>query len=97
MPQIIVVATGTDPSEGAVMLRERITARDLESDHFGKQLLERLTWAVGDAHETEQADPSESEVWHGEPVRESTRASVAGRNPGAMADAKLPTRTPVVG
>ena len=79
------------------MLRERITARDLESDHFGKQLLERLTWAVGDAHETEQADPSETEVWHGEPVRESTQASVPARSPEALAGSTRPGRTPVAG
>jgi hypothetical protein len=41
--------------EEAVMLRERVSLADLESDHFAAQLVERLGWAVGDAHEVEQA------------------------------------------
>lgn len=56
MPHIIVMANDvTEVPEGAVMLRERITSSDLESAHFGMQLLERLTWAVGDAHAVEEA------------------------------------------
>jgi hypothetical protein len=55
MPQIIVLV---DPDhqqgEAAVMLRERVSLADLESDHFATQLVERLGWAVGDAHEVEQ-------------------------------------------
>jgi hypothetical protein len=55
MPQIIVTADRTDDrEEGAVMLRERINVTDLESDHFAAQLVERLGWAVSDAHEAEQ-------------------------------------------
>jgi hypothetical protein len=55
VPHIIVTADReTDPGEGAVMLRERINVADLESEHFAAQLLERLGWAVGDAHEAEQ-------------------------------------------
>ena len=54
MPQIIVTADSpTDSSEGAVMWRERITAADLESRHFARQLLERLGWAVSDADDAE--------------------------------------------
>jgi hypothetical protein len=48
MPHIIVT---TDPPEhgraGAVMLWERVTAADFESDHFTGQLMQRLCWAVG--------------------------------------------------
>jgi hypothetical protein len=56
MPHIIVMADAeTDRGEAAVTLRERISLADLESQHFGKQLLERLNWAVEDAHEAEQA------------------------------------------
>lgn len=59
MPHIIVVADGfQDPEEGAVMLRERISSTDLESQHFAVHLLERLEWAVGDAHEAEQVPRS---------------------------------------
>lgn len=36
------------------MMRERVSVADLESDHFATQLVERLGWAVGDAHEVEQ-------------------------------------------
>jgi hypothetical protein len=54
MPQIIVVTdTDDDQSDGAVMLRERISPADLESDHFAAQLLERLGWAVDDARRAE--------------------------------------------
>jgi hypothetical protein len=53
MPQIIVLADAADEQAGAVMLRERISPTDLESKHFSAQLLERLNWAVGDAHRVE--------------------------------------------
>ncbi len=52
MPRIIVTA---DWPTGSVMLSERISVADLESDHFRAQLLERLEWAVSDAHAREQA------------------------------------------
>jgi hypothetical protein len=51
MPQIIVTA---NDHEAAVMLRERVNASDFESDHFAAQLIERLGWAVSDAHEAER-------------------------------------------
>ncbi|MHB8657099.1 MAG: hypothetical protein ACYC91_03960 [Solirubrobacteraceae bacterium] len=57
MPQIIVKA-GRGSEDGAVMLRERITASDFASGHFAQQLLERLGWAVEDAHVAEQDVPS---------------------------------------
>jgi hypothetical protein len=57
MPQIIVTADQTeDRGDGAVMLRERINVADFESDHFAAQLVERLGWAVSDAHELERTD-----------------------------------------
>ena len=56
MPQIIVTADQpSDVGERAVMLRERVNLADFESDHFAAQLVERLGWAVSDAHEAEQA------------------------------------------
>lgn len=59
MPQIIV--TADDRGEGAVMLRERINVSDFESDHSAAQLIERLDWAVNDAHEAEKrADRAEA-------------------------------------
>jgi hypothetical protein len=55
MPQIIVTAdAGAAFAEGAVTLRERVSVADFESQHFATQLLERLGWAVGDAHEVER-------------------------------------------
>jgi hypothetical protein len=56
MPQIIV--TPSDPTEGneqSVMLRERVSAEDFQSDHFQAQLVQRLEWAVADASELERA------------------------------------------
>lgn len=61
MPQIIVKADrSTDRGEGAVMLRERVNVADFESDHFATQLVERLGWAVVDAHEVEQEPEGEA-------------------------------------
>jgi len=55
VPHIIVTADRTDDrGEGAVMLRERINLSDFESRHFASQLVERLGWAVSDAHEIER-------------------------------------------
>jgi hypothetical protein len=56
MPQIIVTADRSeDLEEGAVTLRERVNAADFESEHFAVQLVERLGWAVNDAHQAEGA------------------------------------------
>lgn len=57
MPQIIVMAdkSATGSDEHAVMFTERVSVDDFESDHFQAQLVERLGWAVGDAHNAEQA------------------------------------------
>lgn len=57
MPQIIVTADrGDGVPQGTVMFRERVTTSDFDSHHFAHQLVERLNWAVGDAHEAEQAE-----------------------------------------
>ena len=56
MPEIIVTATGSPRSEhgdGEVLLRERVSAADFESERFAANLVERLEWAVGDATEFE--------------------------------------------
>ena len=56
MPQIIVTADRSeDRGEAAVTLRERVSVADFESRHFATQLVERLGWAVGDAHELERS------------------------------------------
>ena len=52
MPQIIVTADhGAAFGEGSVTFRERVSTADFESEHFAMQLVERLGWAVGDAHD----------------------------------------------
>jgi hypothetical protein len=58
MPEIIVTAGhDSDRGEGAVMLRERINLSDFESATFAQRLVERLGWAVSDAHAVEQEKP----------------------------------------
>jgi len=59
MPQIIVTA---DRGDGRVTLRERINISDFESQTFAQRLVERLGWAVGDAHEAEQELSSDNEA-----------------------------------
>jgi hypothetical protein len=52
MPRIMVqVEKGK--CAGAVMLMERISCNDLESDHFAAQLVERIDWAMLDAEDAE--------------------------------------------
>jgi hypothetical protein len=74
MPQIIVTADrGAAFGGGAVMLRERVTVADLESEHFATQLVERLGWAVADADEVERVgdpidDPLEADTDPVEPL-----------------------------
>ena len=52
MPEIIITAGAREGAQHPV-LRERVTARDLESDHFAAQLVERVGWALLDADEIE--------------------------------------------
>lgn len=64
MPQIIVTADTSSSGGGqAVMFTERVSVQDFESDHFQAQLVERLSWAVGDAHALEQ-EPERSDDVH---------------------------------
>jgi len=53
MPQIKVIA---DLPNDAVMHSERVDLEDFRSEHFRLQLLERLSWAVGDAKAVEQTN-----------------------------------------
>ena len=57
-----------------VMLSERITIADLESDHFRAHLVERLAWAVGDAHaaERDHRETAQSELRITPPARGPT-------------------------
>ena len=56
MPQILVVTDSAAEGANQVVYRERISAADLESDHFSGQLVERVGWAVRDANEAERQD-----------------------------------------
>jgi len=44
----ITIETNTD--EGLVTLRERVVPSDMESEFYRAHLVERLRWAVEDAH-----------------------------------------------
>ena len=48
-----ITVTADQPNDGrdAVVLTERVVLRDLESDHFSAQLIERLGWALVDAED----------------------------------------------
>jgi hypothetical protein len=88
MPQIIVVAdSGADRQDRAVMFTERVSVRDFESRHFQTQLVERLGWAVGDAHHAEQssapAEQTKPSAWEEHPAsdRQRERRSVSDAQP----------------
>jgi hypothetical protein len=84
MPQIIV--TADSPSEDGVppiMFRERVSVSDFESRHFAAQLVERLSWAVGDADEVNRRSARRSE-----PTRARRRAIEAAQHELAAAHRK---------
>jgi hypothetical protein len=45
MPRVLVI-----DDSGTVVWSERVTPADFETDHFRRCLIERLSWAVADAH-----------------------------------------------
>lgn len=53
MPEIIITAQAREDEQPPIMLRERVSCRDLESEHFAARLVERVGWAVLDADEVE--------------------------------------------
>jgi hypothetical protein len=57
----ITIETNTD--EGVITLQERLAPGDMESEHFCAHLVERLRWAVEDAHVT--PSPEELNREHG--------------------------------
>jgi hypothetical protein len=57
MPQILVTTDTRTNAREDVLLKERISLPDLESDHFSERLLERLGWALLDADEAEHRRP----------------------------------------
>jgi hypothetical protein len=86
MPQIIVIADNTtDDGEPPIMLRERVSVSDFESQHFATQLVERIGWAVGDAAAVSQR-----------PIRAAARGRARRRGVQEVAprEAPQPQRAP---
>jgi hypothetical protein len=54
---MVMADRSSDREDGPVMLRERVSVADFESDHFSQQLVERLGWAVVDADQVETDEP----------------------------------------
>jgi hypothetical protein len=50
---MVMADKADERGEAPVMMRERVNIDDFDSDHFAAQLVERLGWAVSDAHEAE--------------------------------------------
>lgn len=50
----ITIRTNTD--EGPIMLEERLAPSDMESEFYCAHLVERLRWAVEDAHSTQSLE-----------------------------------------
>lgn len=82
MPQIIVQA-GSGDRTGAVTLQERVSGNDLNSDHFARQLVERICWALLDAEDLEDTAEHVGRR-HGESV--SSTGAASGRYPWAESD-----------
>ena len=73
MPQIIVTSDPAGPGRsGEVMHREWVDVADFESAHFRAQLLERLGWAIRDAHAAECFGPPSSDTAVAHDVSRST-------------------------
>jgi hypothetical protein len=53
MPQIVVMTDGAASRGATVLLQERVTPSDLDSNHFSAQLVERVGWALVDADQIE--------------------------------------------
>jgi hypothetical protein len=62
MPHIIVLADRpNERGEGPVMLSERVTGADFQSEHFAAHLVQRLGWAVTDADAAENDSDADVE------------------------------------
>jgi hypothetical protein len=58
MPQIVVMTDAAPSREATVLLQERVTPSDLDSDHYSARLVERVGWALVDADEFEHSSSS---------------------------------------
>jgi hypothetical protein len=52
--RILITTEPAGAPGGGVVLDERIVTSDLDSDHFASRLIERIGWALVDAHDVEQ-------------------------------------------
>jgi hypothetical protein len=75
MPHVIVTADIANGREQPVTLRERIGTADLESNHFTARLVERLAWAVSDAHKRRAGLLAEQAHGQQSPLTEKTRSA----------------------
>ena len=69
MPQIVITADGLESRRGREVLRERVAVSDLESELFTAHLVERIEWALSDAHSLE----AHSAARAGSPSRSAER------------------------
>jgi hypothetical protein len=53
MPKIIIRADSPGHEAPLITLSERVVAESLQSSHYAGQLIERISWAVEDAHALE--------------------------------------------
>jgi hypothetical protein len=58
MPQIVITAQGLESKRGREVMRERVAVSDLESELFTAHLVERIEWALSDAHSLEDKAPA---------------------------------------
>jgi hypothetical protein len=70
MPQILVISDAK-ARDSVVTLCERVNVEDFASPHFGRQLVERLGWAVGDAVALER------DVWDEAGAQRAERPALA--------------------
>jgi hypothetical protein len=54
MARILITTDSASAQGNSVMLDERIVTTDLDSDHFGAALIERIGWALMDADDAER-------------------------------------------
>jgi len=53
MPRVLVQSDSGLGSEAVTLLQERVLPSDLDSEHFARQLVERISWVIGDARQAE--------------------------------------------
>jgi hypothetical protein len=58
MPKIMVISTPITADDNAVTLEEFVEPEHFESSHHAAQLIERVGWAVADAKNAEDVEPS---------------------------------------